>query len=86
MTGSAKPRKSPPKDLQTSGKLLWRATFERYELTSTEIALLHELCRTADECDTLAAAMAGQGAVSVGSRVSRWRIRCWLSCGRIVRR
>ncbi|OBA83693.1 hypothetical protein A9W99_07490 [Mycobacterium sp. 1164966.3] len=48
----------------------------KYVLDPTETALLHELCRTADELDALTAAIADESPGVVGRRVSRG-IRCW---------
>lgn len=65
---TTKPRKAAPSDLQTRGKGLWRSVVGKYVLDPAETALLHELCRTADELDALTAAMADQSPVVAGSQ------------------
>jgi hypothetical protein len=62
------PGKSPPDDLETRGKALWCSVVGKYVLDPAETALLHELCRTADELDVLTAAMVDQPPVVVGSQ------------------
>jgi hypothetical protein len=63
-----KPRVTAPSDLKTRGKALWRGVIGTYVLDLAETALLHELCRTADELDALAAAMVDQSPVVAGSQ------------------
>jgi hypothetical protein len=65
---TAKPRKPAPSDLKARGRALWRSVVGRYALDPAEAALLHELCRTADELDALTVAMADQSPVVVGSQ------------------
>jgi hypothetical protein len=63
---TTKPRKPPPSDLKARGKALWRNVFGTYVLDPAETALLHELCRAADELDALTAAMADESPVVEG--------------------
>src|ERR1700757_775336 len=65
---TAKSSKAPPSDLKTRGKAIWRNITGKYELDPAEMALLHELGRTADELDALTAAMAESSPVVEGSR------------------
>jgi hypothetical protein len=65
---TTKPRKTAPSDLKGRGKALWRSVVGKYALDPAETALLHELCRTADELDALTAAMADQSPVVEGSQ------------------
>lgn len=46
---------SPPDELGTSGRKLWSATLEQFELSAHETGLLHQLCRCADVLDQLQA-------------------------------
>ncbi|MGA7055363.1 MAG: hypothetical protein WBZ37_29700 [Mycobacterium sp.] len=65
---TTKPRITAPSDLKTRGKGLWRGVIGTYVLNAAESAILHELCRTDDELDVLAAAMADQEPVVAGSQ------------------
>jgi hypothetical protein len=65
---SAPARPKPPDDLQAAGKRLWRDVTGVYVLTATEVALLHEAGRTADECDRIVAALNGDPVTVPGSR------------------
>ena len=65
---TTKPRITVPSDLKERGKALWRGVIGAYVLDPAETALLHELCRTADELDALTAAMADQSPVVAGSQ------------------
>jgi hypothetical protein len=60
--------KTPPGDLEKRGKAIWNSIVKTYQLNPAETALLHELCRTADELDTLMAAMAEQSPLVTGSQ------------------
>jgi hypothetical protein len=63
-----KPRKTAPSDLKSRGRALWRSVVGKYVMDPAETALLHELCRTADELDALTVAMADQSPVVEGSQ------------------
>ncbi len=65
---TTKPRKPAPCDLKARGKALWRSVIGTYVLDPAETALLHELCRTADELDVLTSAMAEASPVVAGSQ------------------
>jgi hypothetical protein len=65
---TAKPRTTAPSDLKARGRALWGNVTGKYVLDPAETALLHELCRTADELDALTAAMADQSPVVEGSQ------------------
>lgn len=43
----------PPSELKTSGRALWRAVLDDYELDAHEVTILREACRTADSLDAL---------------------------------
>ena len=43
----------PPTGLKTPGKQLWDAVINKYVLTASEIEMLGQACRTADELDRL---------------------------------
>jgi hypothetical protein len=47
----------PPAGLEASGMRLWDVVTTAYVLTPTELSVLAEACRTADECDRLEAAV-----------------------------
>jgi hypothetical protein len=47
----------PPAGLEASGMRLWEAVTTPYVLTPSELSVLAEACRTADECDRLEAAV-----------------------------
>lgn len=65
---NTKPRITAPNDLKARGKTLWHSVIGKYALDPAESALLHELCRTADELDALTAVMADQSPVVEGSQ------------------
>jgi hypothetical protein len=65
---TTKPRKPAPSDLKARGKALWRNVVGIYVLNPAEMALLHELCHTADELDELSVAMGEQSPVVAGSQ------------------
>jgi hypothetical protein len=50
-----------PAGLQRSGRALWRAVQDQYELEEHEAQLLREMCRTADQLDTLQAIVDREG-------------------------
>jgi hypothetical protein len=52
---------APPRNLKAGGRKIWRAVVGEYELEEHETALLHELCRTRDNLDALAAVVAVEG-------------------------
>jgi hypothetical protein len=54
---------SPPKGTQASGRRLWRAVLDQFELDEHELALLREAVRTVDHLDALADILAEQGLV-----------------------
>lgn len=63
---------SPPSELRTSGRALWRAVLEDYELDRHEVTILREACRTADALDGLQALLDADGlmgATSQGPRI-----------------
>lgn len=60
-----KPR--APKGLLTRGRALWKAIHRDFQPTPAEAQILHELCRTLDEIDTLSAALAQSGSTVTGS-------------------
>lgn len=66
MTGTTEPR--PPTDLHRSGKALWRAVTDDYELAHQEVALLTEACRTLDACDALQEQLTVDGVMSESSQ------------------
>jgi phage terminase small subunit len=66
MTGTVSPR--PPTDLRRSGKALWRAVMDDYELAHQEVALLTEACRTLDSCDALQEQLTADGVMSESSQ------------------
>jgi hypothetical protein len=47
----------PPAGFEASGMRLWEAVTTPYVLTPSELSVLAEACRTADECDRLEAAV-----------------------------
>ncbi|BDZ60858.1 hypothetical protein Lsed01_00176 [Demequina sediminis] len=56
-----------PDGLGSRGARFWTATLEAYELSDSETPLLLEACRTLDNLDALAQAVADHGAMTVGS-------------------
>lgn len=61
-------KKPPPADLAKSGRALWTATLASFELDATELRLLTEACRVADELDTLRDALASSEPLVAGSQ------------------
>src|SRR6202035_1043081 len=59
--------KSPPRDLQKSGKALWRNITQTTEFDAAEIALLHQLCRVIDIIDRIWADIGDMGVTVAGS-------------------
>ena len=57
-----------PRGLRTSGRALWRAVLEDFELTEPETAVLREACRTADSIDALQAIVDDEGPMSTSSQ------------------
>lgn len=57
---------APPKGTGPSGRALWRDVLGKYSLEEHELALLRESCRTVDQLDALAAAVAADGAMVSG--------------------
>lgn len=62
---TTKPRK--PSGLGKRGAGFWDRTLKDYELTDSEVQLLTEACRTLDNLDALADALAHDGATVKGS-------------------
>jgi hypothetical protein len=58
----------PPRDLQRSGRALWRAVVEDFDLDEHERQLLHETCRTRDLCDRLQSVLDAEGVMSESSQ------------------
>lgn len=56
-----------PADLQAAGKKMWRDVTTEYELSSSELALLREACRTTDELEILRAAILDSELITTGS-------------------
>jgi hypothetical protein len=50
--------------LKASGRRLWRATVEVFELEEHELVLLREVCRTADAIDALQSVVDGDGVLN----------------------
>lgn len=60
-----------PRELQASGRRLWRAVQDEYQLEEHERQLLLEMARTADALDRLAAIVALEGDLIVGANGAR---------------
>lgn len=58
----------PPRDLQRSGRALWRAVVADFDLEEHERQLLHETCRTRDLCDRLQSVLDKDGPMSESSQ------------------
>lgn len=56
-----------PDGLKERGAGFWKRTLKDYELTDSEVQLLAETCRTLDNLDALADAVATDGATVKGS-------------------
>jgi hypothetical protein len=61
-------RPAVPAGLAVRGRRFWRETTEKYEVSASELQLLREVCRTMDNLDDLAAAIAADGATVLGSK------------------
>lgn len=59
---------NPPRDLQRSGRALWRAVLADFDLDEHERGLLHETCRTRDLCDQLQTVLDTEGVMSTSSQ------------------
>ena len=57
-----------PSDLQRSGRALWRAVVDEFDLDEHERQLLHETCRTRDLCDRLQVVLDADGVMSDSSQ------------------
>jgi len=57
-----------PRGLAKRGRTFWRATLTAFELSDAELSILLEVCRTLDDLDRLAGAIAAEGAMTVGSQ------------------
>lgn len=61
----------PPTGLKRSGRALWRALLDDYELDEHERATLLQACRTADHLDALARLIESEGILSDSSQGTR---------------
>ncbi len=61
------PKLTPPKDLQSTGRALWRSILDEYDLSKPEMALLREACRTSDELEVLRSTVLAAEVVTEGS-------------------
>lgn len=61
----------PPTELRTTGRALWRAVLEEYELDRHEVTILREACRTADALDGLQALLDADGLMGSTSQGPR---------------
>lgn len=61
-------RKNAPSGMKASGKKLWVAVTEDYELEEHELIILKEACRTADRLDELDKDMQGEPLVVVNQK------------------
>jgi hypothetical protein len=59
---------SPPTGLGPRGRKLWRAVVVKYQLTPTELELLHEMCSATDELGRLVVAAKQVRPISKGSK------------------
>lgn len=57
----------PPAGLQARGHRFWRTVHETWLVDAGETELLVEVCRQLDVCEALAAVVAREGVLSVGS-------------------
>ena len=62
---------NPPARLRRSGRALWRAVLDDYELDTHERTILREACRTADSLDDLQALLEADGLTSSSSQGDR---------------
>lgn len=60
-------RPAPPAGLAARGRRFWRETVEKYDLNAAEMLILQETCRTLDDLDRLADAIAADGVTVLGS-------------------
>lgn len=58
----------PPSGLKRSGRALWTAVLDEFELTEPETAVLREACRTADSIDSLQRIVDDEGPMSTSSQ------------------
>lgn len=56
-----------PRDLKASGAAFWRSVDQVYVLDARDVPVLHEVCRTLDEIDTLRALVDRDGMIATGS-------------------
>lgn len=63
--------KPPPKGLRTSGRALWRAVLESYELEEHELGILTQAARLVDLCDTLQGTIDTEGIMAETSQGPR---------------
>lgn len=61
----------PPSELKKSGRALWSAVLEEYELDRHEVLILREACRTADALDGLQALLDADGLMGETSQGPR---------------
>lgn len=54
---------APPKGTGTSGKKLWKAVHDDWQLEPHEVTLLTEACRTVDALDELQKSVDSEGAI-----------------------
>ncbi len=57
-----------PRGLNTSGRDLWKAVHEAFELSEHERSLLHQACRTVDSLDALQGLLDVDGLTSESSQ------------------
>jgi hypothetical protein len=62
---------SPPARLRASGRALWRAVLDDYDLDQHELTILREACRTADSLDMLQKLLEADGPMSSSSQGDR---------------
>ena len=58
---------TPPVGLQARGSRFWQAVHDTWLIDADETELLVETCRQLDVCESLAAVVARDGVLSVGS-------------------
>jgi hypothetical protein len=62
---------APPSELRKSGRALWRAVLEEFDLDRHEVTILREAARTADALDGLQALLDAEGLMGVTSQGPR---------------
>lgn len=67
MSTDASPSHRAPAGLKAPGRRLWQEIAGGFELDEHELALLREMCRTADVLDTLDEIVRREGAIVAGS-------------------